>query len=161
MGRLMNALAKVPSWMRWIVFLPLGVWAGLRVEQAFDAIVGLTASDRAANALGGDIRIYASQFASTIALVALPAVLSPRPRDVARVMFVVWSLLAVPPVAYRIWIGYVVTQIIVGALALGAQVLGGAVGVVLVARLVAQHIGSGSSRDGASLAGAPQRAAER
>jgi hypothetical protein len=142
LSRVLNLIDKVPAWIRWIAFLPLGLWVCSLLQGLTHAIVGLTAADLPPNVRGEDPRIYASKFISGVTLNIFPALLSPRPWGVAVATFGVGCLLSLVPVAYEIWMGHVFGQIMLAVLAMGVDSLGGAVGLYVVKKVLQQRRGS-------------------
>jgi hypothetical protein len=159
MKRVLELLDAVPSWLRWLLFLPIGFWLAGNLEHLIDGALGLTAADRAPNVAGTDLRIYLSKVLSAIAFTALPALLSPRPWGVGIVLVACWTLLASVPIAYRISVGYVPSQVLVAVAAAAADVLGAFLGLWAVWWLVRRRVREpeGSSDHQPTIRGASGR----
>jgi hypothetical protein len=157
---MMTFVERVPQWARWAIWwfilLPGSIWLAGRFEHLFDAAIGLSAADRTSNLPGIDVRIIASQLVSAIPFTVLPAMLSPRPVRVASVIVGFWALLGFLPVAYRIGIGYVFSEILAAVASMAADVVGSFAGLLAVKSLV-RLVPSSPTRAAPSESVAPEQ----
>ena len=116
--------------------MPASLWLASGFEQLFDRAIGLTVADRAANLPGVDVWILVSKMVSAIPFVVIPSVLSPRPLRVATGLVALWTLFGLLPVGYRIWTGYVLSEIGLALLSMAADVVGSLIGWAVVRWLV-------------------------
>jgi hypothetical protein len=110
--------------------------------------VGLSRADRSSTSAGTDVRIYASMFVSVVAVVLLPALLSPRPLGVAKISLAFWGILAVLPLVAA---GSRPVPFVLVASATIVSLAGPVVGFHLVRKLTSPSLGPESGRSASSV----------
>ena len=121
----------MPPWLRWAVFLPLGVAGSLLAGALVQLAFGMAGTGY--RTMPGLLESSVVAFVSGATLTFLPAVLSPRPWLVGLVMLAVGLVWRVAPAAYLVITApYLRSRAPLVAVVIAAAVLGGGVGLLLV-----------------------------
>jgi ribosomal protein S18 acetylase RimI-like enzyme len=132
--RLLRLLDAMPRWLRWALFLPVGIGCSLMVQGVVQ--IGFDVAGPIYRTAPGVIERVVMAFAAGATLTVFPAMLSPRPWLVGLVMFTVGLLLRVSLVAYLIITApYLRSRVSVVAVVIAATAVGGCLGLFLIGHL--------------------------
>ena len=131
----MRALDQLPAWLRWTLFLPVGLALHFMVAALIEALLGaagLRAGRGSPNALAVGAALA---FLYGLTFTLFPAVLSPRPRVVALVLFACGVISDLAQIGYFARYEYMRPRLPLAAAMSGVEAIGG-----LVAVLVVRHL---------------------
>jgi hypothetical protein len=136
-ARLLGLLDALPRWLRWAVFLPVGVLCSVLVAGVLEAGLSMAGLPPVhPSTVRGMARPGVIMFVAGVTLTLFPAVLSPRPWPVGLVMFAIGLALRVVPAVYHIIATpYMRPRMLLVGLAIGINALGGCLGLYLIRRL--------------------------
>ena len=135
MTGLSRFLDALPRWVRWTLFLPVGIGCSLIaqgvVHVVFDNMAGPTY-----RTAPGVTESAVAAFVGGATLTVFPAVLSPRPWAVEVIMFAVGFVWRVAPAAYLILTTpYLRPRAPLVAIVIAAGAIGGGLGLLLIRHL--------------------------
>ena len=143
MTSLLRLLDGLPRWLRWTLFLPVGIGCSLLVQGVVQLLFDL-AGPAYRTAPGMNERVLTA-FAAGVTLIVFPAMLSPKPWPVGVVLFTVGLALRVSYVAHQvITTPYLRPRVPVVAVVIAANTFGGCLGLLLI-RLLQRDKGHTSS----------------
>ena len=136
MKGLLRFLDRMPQWLRWALFLPVGIACSFIVLGVVDAGFAM-ASPGPYRRTPGVTENAIGAFIAGLTRVLFPAVVSPRPWPVGIIMFALDSLLRVGPFVYML-VSYEYMRPRVPAMVpvVAAGVVGGCLGLYLVRRVL-------------------------
>ena len=140
-------------WLRWVLFIPLGVYLGRILERGIDSLVLVFDAVPAEGTAAGIAWIAFRKIVSAWSLTFFPAFISPRPRSVGRIAFAVGVLLGMLPVLHRLVTGFPLSGIAYSVGAMLVDVFGGVLGLLTVHALLRASAGAESEPDNLSSPG--------
>ena len=96
----MKGLDALPSWLRWTLFLPVGLALHFIVAFALESLLtaaGLRPGRGTPNAV---VMLGVAQFVAGVTFTLIPALLAPKPRPVSLALFALGVLSDVVPIGY-------------------------------------------------------------
>jgi hypothetical protein len=128
---LRRLLDGLPRWLRWTLFLPVGIGCSLIVQAVIQLLFDL-AGPAYRTAPEMNERVLTA-FAAGVTLTVFPAIVSPRPWPVGVVLFTVGLVLRVSFVAYQaITTPYLRPGVPVVAVVIAASTFGGCLGLFVI-----------------------------
>ena len=131
----MRALDQLPAWLRWALFLPVGLASHFIVATMIEALLG-AAGLRAGRGFPNAVAVGAIlAFLSGVTFTLFPSLLSPKPRVVALVLFACGVVSDLAQIGYYARYEYMRPRLPLAAGMAGVEAVGGLLAVFLAWRL--------------------------
>lgn len=152
---LVDSIEKWPQWLRWVLFLPVGLGCGVLLERSLNAGFILLGSPNTDVTLLGILFVHTKKLISAWWIVTFPAIIAPHHRAVALTFFALGLLLESIAPLYRLLSGFPVLDVIYAIGAFGVDFGGGLLGLLTVRHYVRvaaglQKLAIPVSREGAA-----------
>jgi hypothetical protein len=135
--RLLRGLDVLPRWLRWAVFLPVGLCISYFVEIVLEILLDIAGLPDVHVTVAGSVRTAVIRFVGGFTVTVFPALLSPRPWPVGIVMLAAGILVRLSTIAYGLaFMRYVPSRMFLVGGFMVVYALGGLLGLYLIRRSV-------------------------